>query len=339
MKKSINHILVLIMCLVVVVMLGACSSGTGTTPESVAPVIEEEKEFVLDKTANMVIAYKAGGGSDRMFRGFQPYLEKAIGKTINPVYLPGAEGLIGWTSLLNSPADGYTIGVLNIPSSTSSIISGDASFDVDSFEYLGNITYEPPLLAIATDNAWGIKNLDDFITYAKENPGKVTIGHSGTGSDEYIAIRIMAERAGIEVKDVPFDDTATASATVLGGHVYAQMTSAFAVLNLLDQDQLIGLAMGSEERAEEFPDIQTFKENGINLVIGGMRGLVGPKGMPEKAIEFWVGKIKEFVESKEYKAACIESSTMLKYIGPEEFKTAHENLYQDYLAQWEKAPW
>ena len=274
-----------------------------------------------------------------MFRAFQPYLEESIGQTINPVYLPGAEGLIGWTSLLSSTPNGYNIGVLNIPSATASIVSGDASFDVDSFEYLGNITYEPPLLIVAKNNSWGIETLEDLIDYAKANPGKVTIAHTGTGGDEYIAIRLFAEKAGIEVKDVPYEDAPSAVASLLGEHIYAQMTSAYSVLNYLEQDQVIGLAMGSDEREPTFDYIPTFIEGGIDLVLGGMRGIVAPKGMDQAMVDFWVEAIEEMVNNEDYQAYAVENGTMLRYMGPDEFKAAHQNLFDEYSALYEAEPW
>ncbi|MBR6085683.1 MAG: tripartite tricarboxylate transporter substrate binding protein [Spirochaetales bacterium] len=329
MKKGILVCLILILASSLLFASGASEAQKTTT----------DAAFTLNRKAEIIISYKAGGGSDRMFRAFQPYLEAIIGQSLEPVYLPGAEGLIGWSTLLSKPADGYTIGVLNIPSATASIVSGDATFGVDDFTYLGNITYEPPLLIIAKNNSWGINNLQDLITYAKANPGKVTMAHTGTGGDEYIAIKLFAEYAGIEVKDVPFEDTASSAAAVLGGHVYCAMTSAYAVLNYLEQDQVIGLAMGSDEREPAFNTIPTFTENGIDLVMGGMRGIVGPKGMSESAVKFWSDAIKQMVNNPDYQKYASENGTMLKYMDAEEFKAAHENLFEMYSEFYKKEPW
>lgn len=333
-KKSVALILALAMVLALAACGNTASSSAGSSGGSSEPAAWAPK-----KQVNMYIAYAAGGGSDRMFREFQPYLEESIDQRINPVYLPGAEGLIGWTSLLNSTPNGYNVGVLNIPSATASIVSGDASFDVDSFEYLGNITYEPSLLIVAKNNSWGIKTLEDLIDYAKANPGKVTIAHTGTGGDEYIAIRLFAEKAGIEVKDVPYEDTASAAASLLGEHIYAQMTTAYGVLNYLEQDQVIGLAMGSDKREPSFKEIPTFLEGGIDLVLGGMRGIVAPKGMDQAMVDFWVKAIEEMVNNEDYQAYAVENGTMLRYMGPDEFKAAHQNLFDEYSALYEVEPW
>lgn len=326
MKKGFSLVIVLIISI-------AMAFAQGSTE------VTSSEEFNLNRQVDMYISYKAGGGSDRMFRAFQPYLEELIGQKFNPIYLPGADGLIGWTTLLAQKADGYSIGVLNIPSATASIVSGAASFGVDDFTYLGNITYEPPLLIIAKDNPWGISTLEELIDYAKNNPGKVTIAQTGTGGDEYIAIKLFAEYAKIDIKDVPFEDTPASAAAVLGGHVYCAMTSAYAVVNYLEQDQVIGLAMGSNSREPAFPDIPTFTEKGVDLVMGGMRGIVGPKGMSDAAIEFWSNAIKEMVANPDYQKYAAENGTMLKYMDADAFKKAHEDLFDQYKALYEKEPW
>ena len=285
------------------------------------------------------MAYGAGGGSDRLFRSLQPFLEKELGQTLLPIYKPGAEGLIGFTDIVNTNPNGYFVGMLNLPAAIAPIVADQAQYKIDSFEYLGNVTYEPPLLVVAKNNKNNIGNLSDFVDFCKANPGKVTVGVSGIGSDEHIATRVLQKATGISLKVVPFDSTSAVAAAMLGGHIDAQMTSAFAIMNLIEQDQVISLGTGSENRSKEFPNIPTFKENGIDLVLGGLRGIVGPLNMPEEAKQAWIEAIKNLHKAPDYLESAAKSKTMLLYLDAEEFKEYALKLYEEYQDLWDEEPW
>jgi len=308
----------------------ACLCTLSPTPSSAA---------YPERSIQLIMAYRAGGGSDRLFRGFQPFLEKKLGQSLLPIYKPGADGVIGFTEIANARPNGYFVGILNNPSSIAPAVAGNAQYTVDSFTYLGNITYEPPILIVAKNNALNIKNLDDFIKYCKNNPGKTTVGISGIGNDEHIALRLLHKAAGISTKVVPFDGTAAGSVSMLGGHIVALMTSSFAVLNLIEQDEVIVLGVGSEQRSKEFPTQPTFREQNVDLVLGGIRGIVGPVGMPEEAKKLWIDAVKSLHTDPEYLEFAKKTKTMLLYLDDKQFKEFCQDLYDKYKLLWDEEKW
>ena len=308
----------------------ACLSTLFPSPSSAA---------YPERPIQLIIAYRAGGGSDRLFRGCQPFLEKKLGQSLLPIYKPGVDGVIGFTEIANASPNGYSVGILNSPSSIAPVVAGNAEYTVDSFTYLGNITYEPPILIVPKNNALNIKNLDDFIKYCKKNPGKVTVGISGIGSDEHIAIRLLQKAAGISTKVVSFDGTAAGSVSMLGGNIVALMTSSFAVLNLIKQGDVIVLGVGSEQRSKEFPNQPTFREQNVDMVLGGIRGIVGPVGMPEEARKLWIDAIKSLHSDPEYLEFAKKTKIMLLYLDDKQHKDFSQDMYDKHKILWDEEKW
>ncbi len=321
-----SWVFVLSFTLVFSMLLGGCSS------------VGEEANYP-EKPVQFIMAFGAGGGTDRMFRGFQQKLQNEIGEELIPVYKTGAGGIIGWTEIVNAKPDGYSVGIFNMPTATATIVSGDANFGIDDFIYLGSISYEPPIMVVASDNKLGIKSMEDLIEYAKANPGKVSVANTGTGGDEFVSSKLIQKHAGVEFNDVPFSSSAEAATAVLGEHVVAQMTSIHSVVNYVDQGQMDILAVGSPERQELMPDVPTFKEEGIDFTLGGYMGVIAPLDFPEDAKEIWIKAIKNLMEDEEYIESAKEDKLNLKYLGPEEFKNKSQELLDQYNEIFEEFPW
>src|ERR671910_3538055 len=148
-----------------------------------------------EKPINLIVAYSPGGGTDLIARAIAPYLEKYLGggARIVIVHRPGAGGEIGFAAIANAPADGYTIGFVNTPPLMTIPIERTAQFGgPQRFELLGNVIDDPCNFAVHADSE--IRNLKDLAAYAKANPGRVTVGSSGIGSDDHL-LMLMLERA------------------------------------------------------------------------------------------------------------------------------------------------
>src|SRR6185436_20101703 len=158
-----------------------------------------------DKPITMIIAYSPGGGTDLVARAVAPYLEKTIGGGARIVIVnrPGAGGEIGFAAIANAAPDGYTIGFVNTPPLMTIPIERAAQFGgPQRFELLGNLIDDPCNFAVHAES--DIRNLKDLVAYAKANPGKVTVGSSGIGSDDHLLMLMFERAAGVKMTHVPF---------------------------------------------------------------------------------------------------------------------------------------
>jgi len=240
-----------------------------------------------ERPINCIISYSPGGGSDVMARLIQPYLEKYLGVSFLNVYKPGAGGAVGWTYFSSKTiADGYSICIINIPSIISNIVMhpDEINYTIDDFVPLYNVIEDPGLLFVGKESKFN--SATEFIEYAKANPGRVTIAHSGVGTDDWIRIKMLEKEAGIELILVPFPGSGPAWQATMGGHVDICSDNMSIVYQQIIDGSLKPLSVMADERVEWLPDVPTLKEElGYACEFGSGRGYAVKKGTSKEIID------------------------------------------------------
>lgn len=151
----------------------------------------------------MVVAYATGGGTDIIARLMAQYMQKHMGNNASIVVMnrPGAGGAIGFTEVVNAKPDGYTIGFINTPNVLTIPIERKVSFHWSNYDLLGNVVDDPGNFSVHADTP--IKSLGELAAYAKANPGAVTYGTTGIGSDDHLAALMFERAAGVKLTHVP----------------------------------------------------------------------------------------------------------------------------------------
>src|SRR5947209_11611126 len=168
-----------------------------------------------ERPINLIVAYPPGGGTDLVARAIAPYLEKYLGGGPKMVIVnrSGAGGEVGMAALANAQPDGYTIGFVNTPPLLTVPIERTAQFGGPArFELLGNIIDDPCNFAVHADSEF--RTLNDLAAYARANPGKVTVGSTGVGSDDHLVMLMFERAAGVKMIHVPFKGTAETKAAL-----------------------------------------------------------------------------------------------------------------------------
>ena len=228
------------------------------------------------KPINLLIPFGAGGSADLMGRALASGTEGVLGQSIVAINRPGAGGGIMYTALKSSAADGYTVG-WNSTSILTSTNIGNVPFKYTAFTQVCRIGYTSMPIVVRTDSAW--KTFQEFITYAKKNPGKIKIGNAGTGSATHLTAVLLEKTAEVQVVHVPLGAKRRVS-SLLGGEV-----EAICVPLPEAAPQVLGgkfriLAMSTEERDPAYKDVPTMKELGYPVVMELFRGISVPAGTP-----------------------------------------------------------
>lgn len=245
---------------------------------------------------NVIVAYKAGSGTDTGARLLASEAEKNIGKTLVINNLPGADGKIGWTQLVNAKPDGQTIGFINLPTFTTLATQEGSPFKVSDVVPIVNHLSETGVVAVKADSPW--KNIKDLVEAAKQKP-TYRASTNGVEASNHTAAQLLAKSGGFDYKAIPYGGTADQLLALRQGEVDFTCAKVADVMPLIkgDKPELRILGVFAEERVPELPDVPTLKENGLyDKWYGSARGIVAPKGTPPEIIDFYVQAFKKTME-------------------------------------------
>lgn len=163
-------------------------------------------------------------------------------------------------------------------------IERKTSFTWQSFDLLGNVIDDPDGFSVPTDSP--IKSLADLAAYAKANPGKVTVGTTGTGSDDHLAMLFFSRAAGAQMTHVPFKGAGEVRSAVQSGQItMAAINVGEALAAIKGGTPMRQLGSMSVKRTNLAPSLATFKEQGYDIVMASLRGMAAPKGLPPAKYE------------------------------------------------------
>lgn len=279
------------------------------------------------RTINYIIPFNPGGQSDRTALYQKDDLQKILGVNVVMKYLPGAGGAVGWANLVKSAPDGYTICGNNLPHIIlQPLVRDNAGYETTDLEPLYLFQATPIGLAVLKDSPF--KTLDDFIAYAKENPGKVTIGGSGTWSGHHIALLQLQKLTGTEFTYIPSTGAAPSVANFLGGHTMALFANSDDLVT--HRDKITILAMGTEKEFKALPGVPTFRQQGVKMTAGIDRGVAVPPGTPESVIKILEDAFEEVCNMPAYLAKMKEEGFLIQNMKSKKFKKYLAEKTEEY---------
>lgn len=285
MKKTLAFILALVM----VFALAACGTAAPAAPaapaaaEPAAAAPAAETPSFPEKTITIIVPYDAGGASDLMSRVFATALAEELGgATVVVENHSGGSGAVGMEYAYSQPSDGYTILYLET-NQTMIRHYGFTELEPSAFIQMACTHVQPSVLAVSASSEW--TTLEEFLAYAKENPGKVSVGDAGTGSSPHMCGVQLATMAGVEFNFVPYDGGATAVSAAMGGNVDAVIAQNSEVLSGVDSGDLRVIATFGEKRTSLYPDVPTAEEQGYDLDCLGWGGFAVKADTPQEILD------------------------------------------------------
>ncbi|MFZ9321786.1 MAG: tripartite tricarboxylate transporter substrate binding protein [Hylemonella sp.] len=228
------------------------------------------------RTISLIAPWPAGGSSDVVMRAFAESASRALGGNIIVENRPGVGGTLGASAMAQAKPDGYSLtqlplGIYRLPHMQK--MPFDPIKDLTHIVCLTGYTFG---LAARIDAPY--KSLKEMVAYAKANPGKVSYGHTGTGTTPHLAIEEFALKADIQLQDIPYKGSAELLPAILGGHIPI-MSGTTEFVPHVRAGKLNLLATLGRERNKAFPDVPTVKESGWDTVSESPFGIGGPKNM------------------------------------------------------------
>jgi tripartite-type tricarboxylate transporter receptor subunit TctC len=267
-------------------------------------------------------------------------MEKEIGNNAKIIVTnkPGAGGAIGFAELARSAPDGYTIGLINTPNVLTIPIERKSAFSWRSYDLLGNIVDDPDNFAVHKDSP--IKSLQDLARHAKANPGAVSVGTTGAGSDDHLAMLLFQKIANVKMLHVPYKGAAEVRTALAGQQIEVAAVNIGEALQFAKSGTpLRNLGVMSEARSSLAPDVPTFKEQGYDINLNSLRGLAAPKGLPADIRERLVKAMERAIANPEFQSKAAQAFAPLRYLPPAKYETELRDAEAQFQKLWKDMPW
>jgi tripartite-type tricarboxylate transporter receptor subunit TctC len=254
-------------------LVAAATAASAQTPYPTKPV-------------RLIVPYPAGGATDFFARTVFGKVGDLLGQPVLIDNRPGAGTTIGSELVATSAPDGYTL------------LIGDMGTYALNASLYKNLRYDPqknfapisltgqfPLILVVNPATLPVRNLTEFLAYARSNPGRISYAAPGPGSPLHVAMELLKQQAGLNMVGIPYKGGGDAINDLLSGQVHAMFLDIATAQAQLKGGRLKALAIASDKRRPAFPDLPTVIESGVaGVEVYAWQGFVAPAGTPRDVI-------------------------------------------------------
>ena len=277
-----------------------------------------------------------GGGWDSTARSMQAAIQQAgIVKTVQVTNVPGAGGTVGLANLVNNQkGDGSQLMMSGLVM-VGAILSNKSAVKLGQTTPIARLTGEYEMIVVPT--ASKLKSMADLVAELKKSPGGVSWAGGSAGGTDHILVGLVAQAVGVDptkTNYVPHSGGGESLAAILGGHVTAGVNGIGELIGQLKAGKVRALAVSSDKRLSELPNVPTLKEQGINVELANWRGVVAPPGISDAQKKDLVAVVERMVKSPQWKATLEKQGWTDLYLAGDPFAsylTAEEKRVEGVL--------
>ena len=286
-----------------------------------------------NRPIRLVVAFPPGGATDVYARIVQTRFSEALGQNIVIENRAGAGGMIGADLVAKAPPDGYTLLIGNIAALAMNVgvyskMPYDPVKDLAAVLRTVDVSY-----ALVVHPGVPAKNVQEFIAYAKANPGKLSYGSAGSGSAPHLATELLKQRAGIDILHVPYKGGGPMVADLLGGQIQVGIGDQANLMPQVKAGKLRALAVGSLRRSPNYPEVPTIAESGLpGFEAGAWQGLAAAAGTASDVVKRLNETLVKVMQMPDVKERLLGAG--LEPVGgsPEDFA----QFIKSEIAKWSK---
>jgi tripartite-type tricarboxylate transporter receptor subunit TctC len=233
-----------------------------------------------EKAVTFVVSHPPGGRTDLTARLITQHLAKHLGQPAVVVNKAGAGGVLGAKEVAGAAPDGYTLGIFSTAVVTAQYTVPTPT-DLKDYAAIAVVNIDPMALAVKSDAPW--KTLRELVAYGSRNPGKLRVATIPGASGQIFAAS-FASTAKLQGVFVPFKGDSDGAAALAGGHIDVHLAVPVSYKALEEANKVRMLAIAAESRSALYKDVATFRDNGIDLVIGSFHIVAAPRRTPSEVL-------------------------------------------------------
>ncbi len=265
-----------------------------------------------------IVPYTPGGGTDITARIIAQWLSERLGQQVFIENKPGAGNNIGTEAVVHSPADGYTLLLVNPANAINTTLYPKLSFNLlQDIAPVGGIMRVPNVMEVNPDVP--AKTVAEFIAYAKANPGKVNWATSGNGTSVHLSGELFKLMTGVQMANIPYKGSAPALTDLIAGTVQVIFDNMPPSLPHIRSGKLRALAVTTAMRSDALPDVPTVAETVPGYEASAFYGMGVPKGTPPEIIDKLNNEINAALADPNVKARLADLGGMLIAGSPADF--------------------
>lgn len=258
-----------------------------------------------------------GSPVDLYARIMAKLLAADLGQNVLVDNRPGGSGIVMVNALLRAAPDGHTIAANTITLAALFSETG-VVFKPEDLQMVARSQVDPYGLIVHASTPF--RTIDEFVAYARRNPGFVNVGGPFAMSGHRVAWEMLSDIARFKTTWVPYPGGAPALTAVAGGHVDAAATNPGNVKPFIAAGKVRVLAVSSDRRIEDFPDVPTYRERGWDLVRYQWRGIMVKAGTPKPVVDRLAAAVQKAQQSAEWKNYLRQVTQLDGFLGPDAFR-------------------
>jgi tripartite-type tricarboxylate transporter receptor subunit TctC len=284
-----------------------------------APADAVQAQEWPDKPVRIVVGFGRGGGTDVIARIIAPALSEALGQSVLIENVPGAGGTTGADVVAKSPNDGYTAFLMNSGHAVSAAMYKSLPYDsVKDFQPVMLVATSSLVVLVSKD--FPANDIKGLVEKARKEPGKLSFGSVGVGSAQHFAAELLRQQGGIDIRHVPYRDTAEELTALRTNQVQIVCELVQAVRGQVQSGEVKALGVTAPVRWPAMPDVPTLGEQGIaGYDVTSWYGLVFPAGTPKPIVEKMSKALNDLLRREAVRKAIADAGALAQPTTTEEF--------------------
>ena len=285
-----------------------------------------------EKPVRFILPNAAGGSPDTIARILAARLTEIMGQQFIIDNRPGAGGIIAVETVAKATPDGYTLLQCGISQTISPALKRKLPYDTWT-DFARIVQYGGVPNVLTAHMGLPMKNLADFVTHAKANPGKLKYGSSGIGFTPHLTMEMLQRAAGVQLLHVPYKSAPQGVSDVIAGQIDVMFTNLPTAIPNIRAERVRALAVTTLQRSEQMPEIPTINESGYpGFEMTSWYGSCAPAKTPKAIVAHVEAALLKALSEPETRKRITAQGVEVRTTSG----AAFDAFYKSELARWTK---